>query len=63
MRTARPGAGADAGQGIVGPIRLLAREFTRWRMVYPKSSDAVRSVSEVIHPRTKGRFRMVMRSS
>ena len=27
MRTARPGAGADAGRGIVGPIRSLAREF------------------------------------
>ena len=27
VRTARPGAGAEAGRGIVGPIRSLAREF------------------------------------
>ena len=33
VRMARPGVGADAGQGIVGPIRSLAREFTWWRIV------------------------------
>ena len=59
---ARPGAGADVGWGIVGLIRSLAREFTQWRIVYPRSSDAIHSVSEVIHPRTEGRFQIVARS-
>ena len=51
---ARPGASAEAGQGMVGPIRSLAREFTQWRMLQPRSSDAICLVSEVIHPRVEG---------